>query len=173
MVCKIVQISRLARYSAYSILAYALTLRQSILINSASGGTGLAAIQVAKLIGAEIYATVGTPKKKQFLIDSMGVKPENIFSSREPSMLPGILAATDGRGVDVVFNSLTGELLHDSWRACAFFGRFVEIGKRDILESGKLDMEIFKRSATFTAFDLSEIFYSSNPAYHRLWQRYD
>ncbi len=88
-------------------------------------------------------------------------------------MLPGILKATNGRGVDVVFNSLTGEMLHDSWRALALFGRFVEIGKRDIIGNGKLDMGIFKRGTTFTAFDLTEMFYSSNPAHHRLWQRYD
>ena len=87
-------------------------------------------------------------------------------------MLPDVLKATNGRGVDVVFNSLTGEMLHDSFRALAPFGRFVEIGKRDILESGKLDMGIFNRGATFTAFDLTDIFYSSNLAHHHLWQRY-
>lgn len=123
------------------------------------------------MVGAEIYATVGTAEKKQFLVDSMGVKPERIFNSRDSSFLPGILAATGGRGVDVVFNSLTGELLHDSWLVCADFGRFVEIGKHDILQGGKLDMEVFKRGTTFTAFDFSDQFYSLNPLDHRRYQR--
>ncbi|KAM0805745.1 KR domain-containing protein [Usnea florida] len=133
----------------------------SVLIHSASGSASLAAIQIAKLTGAEIYATVGTAQRKQFLIQSMGVKPGNIF----------IREAINGRGVDVVFNSLTGEMLHDSFRALAPFGRFVETVKRDILESRKLDLGIFKRGATFTAIDLTHNFYSSNPAHHHLWHR--
>ena len=84
-----------------------------------------------------------------------------------------MLKATNGRRVDVVCNSLTGEMLHDKLRALALFSRFVEIGKRDILESGKLNIGIFNRGATFTAFDLTDIFYSSNLAHRHLWQRYN
>lgn len=81
------------------------------------------------------------------------------------------MAATLGRGVDVVLNSLTADLLHDSWRACADFGRFVEIGKRDILEGGKLDMDIFERNVTFTAFDLSNLYYSTNIAHNDVFSK--
>ena len=142
------------------------------MIHSASGGAGIAAIQIAKLIGAEIFATAGTADKRRFLVEVMGLQPENVFNSRDSSFLAGILEATNGRGVDVVFNSLTGNLLHESWQACSNFGRFVEIGKRDIQEHGKLNMQVFNRNTTFTAFDLTEIFYSTNPAHHRLYNRY-
>src|SRR5690606_29154769 len=79
-----------------------------------------------------------------------------------------VMAATDGRGVDVILNSLTGELLHESWACLAEFGRFVEIGKRDVLDAGRLDMGVLSRSTTFTAFDLSQLIESKSPAHHRL-----
>ena len=71
------------------------------------------------------------------------------------------MEATNDRGVDVVLNSLTGEQLHCSLQACADFGRFVEIGKRDILDAGNLNMRAFARCLTFSAFDLQEFYYSN------------
>jgi NADPH:quinone reductase-like Zn-dependent oxidoreductase len=70
------------------------------------------------------------------------------------------LRATSGRGVDVILNSLVGDLLQEGWRACADFGRFIEIGKRDIVDGGRLHMGEFERNVTFSAFDLSGLFYS-------------
>jgi NADPH:quinone reductase-like Zn-dependent oxidoreductase len=61
---------------------------------------------------------------------------------------------TNGRGVDVVLNSLSGELLHASWKCVAEFGTFVEIGRRDLLGQGKLAMELFESNRTFVGFDL-------------------
>lgn len=136
---------------------------ETVLIHSAAGGVGIAAIQIARLRGAEIFGTVGTEEKKSFLVQKLGLKPENIFSSRNLSFVSGILAATGNRGVDVVLNSLTGELLHESWRLCAKFGRFVEIGKYDLFHAGKLDMQVFLRSASFIAFDLAELYDPENP----------
>lgn len=130
---------------------------ESVLIHSAAGGLGIAAIQIAQLAGAEIYATVSTDEKREYLVQTFGLRRERIFNSRSSSFLDGLLAVTGGRGVDVVLNSLTGDLLHDSWRACAPWGRFVEVGKQDIVDAGKLDMEVFQRNVTFTAFDLSEL----------------
>ena len=69
----------------------------------------------------------------------------------------------------MVLNSLTGDLLHDSWRACAEFGRFIEVGKKDITQAGKLDMSNFLRSTTFTAFDLSDLYYSSDRMANKVW----
>lgn len=131
---------------------------ETVLIHSAAGGVGIAAIQIARLRGAEVFGTVGTEEKKSFLVQKLGLKPENIFSSRDLSFVSGILAATANRGVDVVLNSLTGELLHESWRLCARFGRFVEIGKYDLLNAGRLDMQVFLRSASFMAFDLADLY---------------
>ncbi|KAI1206598.1 polyketide synthase [Annulohypoxylon truncatum] len=142
-----------------------------VLIHSAAGGVGLAAIQLANHIGAEIFATVGNESKKEFLVKGFGLDPERIFNSRDASFLPAIMKATGGQGVDVVLNSLTGELLRSSFEACADFGRFVEIGKRDILDDGSLNMNTFGKNVSFTAFDLSNLFYSKKKSHHDLWQR--
>ena len=71
----------------------------------------------------------------------------------------------------MVLNSLTHDLLHDSFEACAEFGRFVEIGKRDIIDHGSLDMAIFGRNVSFIAFDLSSLYLSDRPCHHKLWQK--
>ncbi|KAL9107955.1 MAG: hypothetical protein Q9187_008355 [Circinaria calcarea] len=162
---------------AFSTALYALEYRanlqpgETILIHSGAGGLGIAAIQIAQLIGAKIFATVGTAEKKRFLQANFNLKEEHIFSSRDSSFLPAILAATSNRGVDVVVNSLAGDLLHDSWKACAEFGRFVELGKRDISESGRLDMQVFNRAVTFTAFDLTSLYWSDSQSKHDIWHR--
>jgi acyl transferase domain-containing protein/NADPH:quinone reductase-like Zn-dependent oxidoreductase/NADP-dependent 3-hydroxy acid dehydrogenase YdfG len=144
---------------------------ETVLIHSAAGGVGLAAIQLAKHIGAKIFATVGNESKKKFLIQEVGIDPHRIFNSRDSSFLPAILEATDGKGVDVVLNSLTGELLRSSLEACTDFGRFVEIGKRDILDHGSLNMSYFEKDLSFMAFDLSKLFYSETPGHHEIWQQ--
>ncbi|RDW91779.1 polyketide synthase-nonribosomal peptide synthetase [Coleophoma crateriformis] len=160
---------------AYATALYALHHRahiqegESVLIHSAAGGVGIAAIQVAQLVNADIYATVSTEAKKDYLVKEFGLNRDHIFNSRDSSFLPDVLAATDGRGVDIVLNSLTGDLLHDSWRACAQFGRFVEIGKRDIVDAGKLDMALFERNVTFTAFDMSYLYNESQPKLYNVW----
>lgn len=72
----------------------------------------------------------------------------------------------------MVLNSLTGDLLQASLGAVADFGTFVEIGKRDILDSGLLDMRVFSRGVTFTAFDLSELYWSREEDKHRTVTQY-
>ncbi|GAB1190958.1 hypothetical protein APSETT444_000126 [Aspergillus pseudonomiae] len=143
---------------------------ESILIHSAAGGVGIATIQLAKLIGAEIFATVGTDEKKQYLIDHFGIKSDHIFNSRDSGFASNIKTITNGRGVDVILNSLLGELLHESWDCLADFGRFVEIGKRDLLDQGRLNMERFSRGTTFTAFDISMLAESASPAQHHVYK---
>ncbi|RAK99273.1 type I polyketide synthase [Aspergillus ibericus CBS 121593] len=145
----------------YTTALYALEHRahlqagESVLIHSAAGGLGIAAIQVAKLKGAEIFATVGTEEKKQYLVNHFGLQPDHILNSHETGFASRIRELTNGRGVDVVLNSLAGELLLESWECLGHFGRFVELGKRDIRDHGRLPMEPFGRGATFTAFDLA------------------
>lgn len=113
---------------------------ESVLIHSGAGGVGIATIQLAQQAGAEVYTTVSTDEK-EWLVKKLGVKGENTFSSRDTSFIDRLLRATSGRGVDMVFNSLTGDLLHASWRCSASFGRFVEIGKRDLPDAGRLEMD--------------------------------
>ncbi|KAI2618197.1 polyketide synthase [Hypoxylon sp. NC1633] len=144
---------------------------ESVLIHAGSGGFGIAAITLAKQIGATVYTTVGSQAKRDYLIQELGVPSSHIFSSRDASFAQGIMEATAGRGVDVIINSLVGDLMHDSWRCLAEFGRFVEIGKRELIDAGKLDMRVFLRNATFTAFDLSELFYAKDPFNRAIWDR--
>lgn len=117
----------------------------------------------------QIFTTVSSEAKKEYLIERFGLKRQNIFSSRDTSFFPELLEATAGRGVDVVLNSLVGDLLHASWKCCASFGRFIEIGKADQVQCGKLEMEQFLQNATFSAFDLSNMYYHTNAAYHKKW----
>lgn len=98
---------------------------QSVLIHSAAGGVGLASIQVCRYLGAEIYVTAGNPDKQRFLTEQYGVPPERIFSSRNTDFAAGIRALSGGRGVDFVLNSLTGELLDESWRLLADNGESI------------------------------------------------
>ena len=127
---------------------------ETVLIHAASGGVGQAAIILAKHIGAQIYVTVGTSEKREFIKTTYGVADDHIFSSRDPSFAADIMAATKGRGVDVVLNSLSGLLLHESWNCVAKLGRFIEIGKRDIQLNKHLDMEPLGRAISFSAVDL-------------------
>ncbi|KAG8167882.1 hypothetical protein KVR01_003571 [Diaporthe batatas] len=127
---------------------------ESVLIHSAAGGVGQAAIMVAKKRGIkDIYVTASSDTKRELLV-GMGIPDDNIFYSRDTSFVDDIMHATGGRGVDVVLNSLGGELLQQSWKCIKTFGRFVEIGKADILQKTGLTMEPFERNATFSAVDM-------------------
>ncbi|KAL4860896.1 hypothetical protein BDV12DRAFT_208692 [Aspergillus spectabilis] len=127
---------------------------QSVLIHAACGGVGLAAIQICQMVGAKIYATVGSEKKAQYLMDACGIPRSNIFSSRDTSFVRGLMQETQGDGVDIVLNSLAGELLHASWQCVAEFGKMIEIGKRDFLEHGSLAMDLFGGNRAFFGVDL-------------------
>lgn len=145
--------------TAYYCLCDVARLRkgETVLIHAAAGGVGQAAIQIAKNIGATVFATVSSAEKKRLLVEDYGIPETHIFSSRDLSFAAGVMRMTDGRGVDVVLNSLAGEALRASFNCIATFGRFIEIGKRDIFANGKLDMFPFSRSVTFAACDLYTI----------------
>ncbi|KAI5217919.1 hypothetical protein AUEXF2481DRAFT_7276 [Aureobasidium subglaciale EXF-2481] len=127
----------------------------SILIHGAAGGVGQAAVMLAKHIGAEIYATVSSESKKQLIMDTYSIPEDHIFSSRDLSFAAGVMRMTRGRGVDVVLNSLAGEALQVSWDCIAWFGRFIEIGKKDIESNTGLSMEPFGRNTTYSSIDLT------------------
>lgn len=130
---------------------------QTVLIHSAAGGVGIAAIHYAKWIGAEIYATVSSSEKTEFLAEKMGVKKENIFYSRDNTFLDAVMEATNGRGVDVVLNSLSGEQLHASWQCVAQGGCMVEIGKRDLLGRAQLAMNPFLANRSYIGVDVATL----------------
>ena len=128
------------------------------LIHAAAGGVGQMAVRLAQMIGAHVIATVGSQSKRDFLKAKFSLTDEMIFSSRDPSFVDGVLKVTDGRGCDVALNSLAGELLHATWSCMASFGRLVEIGKRDIHENTKLDMDPFRKNTTYASVDLITLF---------------
>ena len=106
-----------------------------VLIHAGAGGVGLAAIQLARAAGAEVFATASAPKRGY--LRSLGV--EHVFDSRRTSFGEEIRRATDGAGVTVVLNSLTGEGFIDASLSClADGGRFVELARRDILSEAEM-----------------------------------
>ncbi|KAK3399711.1 putative polyketide synthase [Sordaria brevicollis] len=127
---------------------------ETVLIHAATGGVGQAAVMMAQRVGAEVFVTVGTDEKREFVQKHYGISPDHIFSSRDVSFAAGIMAATKGRGVDVVLNSLAGSLLQESFNCLAPFGRFVEIGKRDLEQNSSLAMEAFTRAVSYTSIDV-------------------
>jgi acyl transferase domain-containing protein/NADPH:quinone reductase-like Zn-dependent oxidoreductase len=130
---------------------------ERVLIHAGAGGVGQAAIMLAQMIGAEIFVTVGSVEKKHFLMSQYGLPEDHILYSRDSSFGRGIKRATNGRGVDVVINSLAGDLLRETWETLAPFGRFIEIGKADITKNTRLDMLPFEYNVSFASIDLTKV----------------
>ncbi len=130
---------------------------ETILIHAGAGGVGQAAIMLAQAKGAKILTTVGSQEKKDFLKDNYEISEDCIFYSRDTSFVQDVMEATDGKGVDVALNSLAGDQLRATWECMARFGRFVEIGKRDIAANMNLEMSRFERNVSFAAVDLTDL----------------
>ena len=130
---------------------------ETILIHAAAGGVGQAALMLARASKAHVFATVGSQEKKEFLMRKFEIPEERIFYSRDTSFAQGVLEATNGKGVDVVLNSLAGEQLRATWKCMAPFGRFVEVGKRDITTNMNLEMGPFEHTVTFAGVDLGDL----------------
>ena len=122
-----------------------------VLIHSATGGVGRAAIAIARAAGAEIFATAGSEQRRQLLRD-LGI--EHVYDSRSLEFAEQIRRDTEGYGVDIVLNSVTGPAQRAGIELLAFGGRFVEIGKRDIYGDTRLGLFPFRRNLTFYGVDL-------------------
>ena len=123
-----------------------------VLIHSATGGVGQAAIAIARAAGAEIFATAGSEQRRQLLRD-MGI--EHVYDSRSTEFADVIRRDTDGYGVDIVLNSVTGAAQRAGLELLALGGRFVEIGKRDIYGDTRLGLFPFRRNLAFYGVDLA------------------
>ncbi|XP_062542362.1 fatty acid synthase-like [Armigeres subalbatus] len=142
---------------------------KSILIHAGSGGVGLAAIQVCLAYGMEVFSTVSTEEKKQFILERFPrLKADNIGNSRDTSFETMIKLRTNGRGVDYVLNSLAEEKLQASLRCLSKNGHFLEIGKYDMANDSKIAMDLFNRGITFTAVMLDAMFKGSFAEKQRL-----
>lgn len=150
---------------AYSTAYYALVVRgdlrpgESVLIHSGSGGVGQAAISIALSMGCTVFTTVGSQEKRVFLKKRFPqLEDRNFANSRDLTFEEHVLRETDGRGVDLVLNSLAEEKLQASVRCLATHGRFLEIGKFDLSQNNALGMAIFLKNITFHGILLDALF---------------
>ncbi|HEV7709735.1 MAG TPA: type I polyketide synthase [Asanoa sp.] len=127
---------------------------ERVLIHSGTGGTGLAAIAVARKLGATVFATAGTPEKRARLRE-LGIA--TVMDSRTLDFAAETLEATGGEGVDVVLNSLAGPAIRAGLSTLRPFGRFVELGVRDILADRALGLAPMRHNITFSTVDLIEL----------------
>jgi acyl transferase domain-containing protein/acyl carrier protein len=127
---------------------------ERVLIHAAAGGVGLAAVQIAQLAGAEVFATAGSPEKRSYL---KSMRVPHIMDSRSLSFADEIMKITGGRGVDVVLNSLPGEYITRSLAILTAYGRFVEIGKTDIYQNKPMGLFPFRNNLSYFALDLERV----------------
>lgn len=141
---------------------------ESILIHAAAGCVGQAAIMLAQKVKAGVFAAVESLDKNNLIMQTYGIPEDHIFSSRDASFQQELMTMTSQKGVDVVLNSTSGDLLRQSWRCLAPLGRFIEIGKRDLVQNSNLEMEKFLDTVSFSAIDLSVIENSKPQLFKRI-----
>jgi phthiocerol/phenolphthiocerol synthesis type-I polyketide synthase C len=127
---------------------------ERVLIHGAAGGVGIAAVQLARHLGAEVFATAGSAEKREF-VTLLGA--DHVFDSRSLAYAEQILAATGGEGVDVVLNSLAGEAIRRNLQVLRPFGRFLELGKRDFFENTPIGLRPFKDNISYFGIDADQL----------------
>lgn len=130
---------------------------ETVLIHGAAGGVGLAALQYAKHTGAAVIATAGSPAKRQ-LLRLLGY--DHVLDSRSLAFADQVREITNGRGVDVVLNSVAGEAMTRSLELLRPHGRFIELGKRDILADNSLTLRPFSRNLAYFGVDITALTHS-------------
>lgn len=149
----------------YATAYYALVVRgelndgETVLIHSAAGGVGQAAISICLSRGCKVFCTVGSQEKRDFLKRRFPqLSDDNFANSRDTSFEQHVLRQTNGQGVDVVLNSLSEEKLQASVRALGSHGRFLEIGKYDLSQNNPLGMSAFLKNIAFHGILLDALF---------------
>jgi len=128
---------------------------ERILVHAGAGGVGMAAIQIAHHLGAEVIATAGNATKRS-LLETLGVK--HVIDSRRGDFAEAVMELTGGRGVDVVLNALAAEAIPMGLSCLAQFGRFIEIGKRDIYQNSRIPLWPMRRNASFHVIAMDAVF---------------
>ena len=128
---------------------------ERILVHAGAGGVGMAAIQIAHHLGAEVIATAGNPIKRA-LLETLGVK--HVIDSRRADFTDAVMELTSRRGVDVVLNALAAEAIPMGLSCLAEFGRFIEIGKRDIYQNSRIPLWPLRRNASFHVVAMDAVF---------------
>jgi acyl transferase domain-containing protein/acyl carrier protein len=127
---------------------------EAMLVHAGAGGLGLAAISLAKRLGAEVFATAGSPEKRAYL-ERLGVRA--VFDSRSLSFAEEILQATGGRGVDLVLNAQPGPFIEKGLACIAPYGRFIELGKRDIYDDRSFGLKALRRNISLHVVDVAAL----------------
>ncbi|AJX33431.1 type I polyketide synthase [Burkholderia oklahomensis] len=143
-------------FTAYYALAELARLRRGerVLVHGAAGGVGIAAIQLARRCGAEVFATAGSDEKREFV---RLIGADHVLDSRSLSFADEIRALTGGEGVDVVLNSLAGEAMVRSIDTLRPFGRFLELGKRDFYENSHIGLRPFRNNISYFGIDADQL----------------
>lgn len=128
---------------------------ETILVQAGAGGVGMAAIQIALHLGVEVIATAGSATKRA-LLETMGVK--HVIDSRRGDFAAAVMELTNRRGVDVVLNSLAAEAIPMGLSCLAEFGRFIEIGKRDIYQNSRIPLWPLRKNASFHVVAMDAVF---------------
>ncbi|MEU5164239.1 SDR family NAD(P)-dependent oxidoreductase [Streptomyces sp. NPDC020875] len=127
---------------------------ERVLIHAATGGVGLAAVQLARWRGAEIFATAGSPRKRA-LLKTLGIR--HVADSRSTDFVAEFRDATRGAGMDVVLNSLAGDAIPGNLSLMAPYGRYIEMSKRDLIGNSPIGLEPFSRNLAFHSMDLVDM----------------
>ncbi|MGI8890521.1 MAG: SDR family NAD(P)-dependent oxidoreductase, partial [Chthoniobacterales bacterium] len=129
---------------------------ECILVHAGAGGVGMAAIQIAQHLGAEVIASAGSPSKRA-LLKTLGV--QHVIDSRRGDFAETVLELTNRKGVDVVLNALAGEAIPMGLSCLAEFGRFIEIGKRDIYQNTRIPLRPLRNNASFHVVAMDAVFH--------------
>ena len=152
----------------YSLVHLACLKRgETVLIHGGAGAVGLAALQVARYRGAKVIATAGTEEKRA-LLRNLGT--DTVLNSRTLAFADEVLAHTNGRGVDVVLNSLAGEAMVRSLDCLRPFGRFIELGKRDFYANTHLGLRPLRRNLAYFGVDVDQLLIEHRELTQQLFQ---
>ncbi|ADG96805.1 Mycocerosate synthase [Segniliparus rotundus DSM 44985] len=140
---------------------------ERVLVHGAAGGMGMGAVQLAVSMGAVVYATAGTEERRRAALE---LGAAEVFDSRSVGFVDDVLRATQGRGVDVVYNSLPGEVIAQNFAVAGEFCRIVEIGKADIYFGGSMELKPFNRNLTFHSLDMDRLMRQRPDLFRQLLQ---
>ncbi|ALK29465.1 type I polyketide synthase [Burkholderia plantarii] len=143
-------------FTAYYALVELARVRRGerVLVHGGAGGVGIAAIQIARHFGAEVFATAGSDEKRQF---ARLLGADHVLDSRSLAFADQVRAMTGGQGIDIVLNSLAGEAMVRSIDTLRPFGRFLELGKRDFYENSHIGLRPFRNNISYFGIDADQL----------------
>ncbi len=150
----------LAYCTAYLALVATARLKkgESVLIHDSPDGIDQAAAEIAHHIGAEVFILTDSVEKQAFMTHCLHIAESHILAVDSLELSRSLMRFTNGKGINVILGSLQGEIMRQSWRCIASFGRFVNLHLCAGLEyETELDMRPFKRSATFSSLDIMDL----------------